>query len=210
MYTEVFFDIETKKLFDQIEDPTNLPDLGVSIVSVYKRKLDQNMNEVEGEMKSFWEHELPEMWGMFEEADRIVGFNSIRFDVPVIAPFYTPSLNFGPKREFVKLPHFDILVRVKNVLGHRISLDALAKETLGESKMASGLDAVDWWNKGDEESLRKLKMYCEQDVNVTVKLYDFALKNKKLRFKNKWNEIKEFEIDFSYPVKEEEPQLGLF
>ena len=42
---EIFFDIETKKLFDQIENRDNLPDLGVSIVSLYRRKLEQNLSE---------------------------------------------------------------------------------------------------------------------------------------------------------------------
>jgi hypothetical protein len=36
---EVFFDVETKKLFSEIN--TRAPgDLGVSVVSVYKRELD--------------------------------------------------------------------------------------------------------------------------------------------------------------------------
>ncbi len=67
MFDEVIFDIETKKLFGDIS--TNNPaDLGVSIVSLYSRKLDKNLRkkegrqilnescfagEVEGEMKSF-------------------------------------------------------------------------------------------------------------------------------------------------------------
>lgn len=203
MYHEIIFDIETKKLFDQLEDPTILPDLGVSIVSVYRRVLDENFNEVEGEMKSYWEQDLPLMFPLFEDADRIIGFNSVKFDAPVIAPFYSP-------RDFLKLPHFDILARVKDVLGHRLSLDSLASQTLGESKLANGLDAVDWWNAGDAESLAKLKKYCEQDVAVTTKLYDHALKNGRLSFKNKWNEIKDFEIDFSYPRPEPQAQMGLF
>ncbi len=202
MYTEVIFDIETKKLFDQIPDPSKVEELGVSIVSVYKRRLNEGFEEIEGEMRSFWEKDLPSMWGWFEGVDRVVGFNSVKFDAPILNPLY--------EKDFMKLPHFDILDRVKGVLGHRVSLDALAKETLSESKLASGLDAVDWWNAGNEESLRKLKMYCEQDVVVTKKLYDFVMKNGRLKFKDKWNEIKEFEIDFSYPPKVEDPQLGLF
>ena len=45
-YTEVIFDIETKKIFEDIgsNDPAGL---GVSIVSLYKRILDENFNEVD-------------------------------------------------------------------------------------------------------------------------------------------------------------------
>lgn len=202
MYQEVIFDIETKKLFDQIEDPSNLPDLGVSIVSVYRRELDEDLNEINGEMKSFWEKDLPQMWSWFEGADRVIGFNSIKFDAAVLSPLY--------QRDIFKLPHFDILTKVKEVLGHRLSLDVLARETLGESKLANGLEAVDWWNEGSQQSLAKLQKYCEQDVVVTTRLYDHVLKNGQLRFKNKWNELKEFNLDFSYPRPQPQIQMGLF
>lgn len=202
MIREVIFDIETQKLFDQIPDRENLSLLGVSVVSAYRRELDENLKETRGEMKSFWEKDLAELGGWFEEADRIIGFNSLKFDVPVLVPHF--------ERDLFRLPHFDILDKVKEVLGFRVSLDALAKETLGESKMANGLMAVDWWIAGDPESLKKLQQYCEMDVEVTKKLYDVGLKGEKLKFRDKWNEIREFGVDFSHPKKEEETQLGLF
>ncbi len=224
MYTEVIFDIETQKLFDQIDDPKNLPDLKVSVVSAYKRRLDGNLREVGGEMASFWppfaegfggasisEDQLKKMggfidmsllWQWLAGADIVIAFNTLRFDAPVLKP-YLPG-------DVMRLPHFDILEKVKAVIGHRLSLDALAKETLGENKLANGLAAVDWWNAGDEESLDNLQKYCEMDVMVTKKLYDVGLRGEKLKYVSKWNEPKEFEVDFSYPKKEEEFQLGLF
>ena len=199
---EIFFDIETKKLFDQIENRDNLPDLGVSIVSLYRRKLEQNLSENEGEMRSFWEADFSQMWPLFEGADRIIGFNSLKFDVPVLAPHY--------HRDFTKLAHFDILEKIKNVLGHRISLDALAKQTLGKTKLADGLAAVDWWNRGDKASLANLKRYCEMDVLVTRDIYDFALKNKRLLFMDRWNQPKEVELNFDYLPQTPVAQMGLF
>lgn len=200
---EVFFDIETKKLFDQLEDRTRIADLGVAVVSVYRREIDGECREVKGEMKSFWEEDLPSMWRWFEEADRIIGFNSVKFDVPVLAPSY--------HRDLFKLPHFDILAEVKRALGFRISLEAIARETLGRQKLADGLAAVDYWNSGDKESLRKLREYCEMDVTVTREVYDYGLKNGRLKFKDKWNELKEIQVDFSYPKPAgDEAQMGLF
>lgn len=200
---EVFFDIETKKLFDQIPDRERISDLGVSIVSVYRRVVDGYMREVEGEMKSFWEKDLPQMWPWFEGADRIIGFNSVRFDVPVLAPFY--------HRDLHKLPHFDVLDKVREKLGFRVKLDNLAEHTLGKQKTADGLMAVEWWNKGDEQSLANLKKYCEMDVEVTKGVYDAGLNAGRLKYKDQWSELKEFEVDFSYPkASAEEPQLGLF
>lgn len=198
---EVIFDVETKKLFEEIEerDPGKL---GLSVASAYKREVDREGRETGGEMRSFWEEDLEDLWRWFESAERIIGFNSIGFDVPVLQPYYGGNLS--------KLRHFDILDEVKKVLGHRLSLNAIAKETLEESKIAVGTDAVEWWKAGDEESLAKLKKYCEMDVVVTRNVYDYAMKNGVLRFKDKWNEKREVEVDFSYPEPEDEMQMGLF
>jgi DEAD/DEAH box helicase domain-containing protein len=213
---EVIFDVETKKFFDQIS--TNNPaDLGISIVSAYRREIDSTLNEIKGEMRSFWttdakamvgKEELffDQMWSWFDGADRIIGYNSLGFDVPAV--------NGVCETDFSKLKHFDVLKIIKDVFGHRVKLDSVAKETLGQGKIASGGDAVMWWSKGDPESMANLKKYCEMDVEVTMKVYDYGLKNKSLKFKDHWNEIREIEVDFSYPAEEkpavEKLQMGLF
>jgi len=201
MITEVFFDVETKKFFDEIT--TNNPaDLGVSVVSVYQRTLDGKHNEIDGKMTSYWEADFLKMWPVFQNATRIIGFNSINFDVPALSP-YSPSY-------FAKLNHFDILAEVKKVFGKRISLNAIAKETLSDYKNDSGENAIIYWNRGDKESLDKLKFYCEKDVLITRDIYNFVMKNKKLKFKDKWNNPFEIDIDFSYPAENPEAQIGLF
>ncbi|BCX14657.1 MAG: hypothetical protein KatS3mg088_340 [Patescibacteria group bacterium] len=204
MIIEVFFDVETKSFFDE-SGGSRPEELGVSIVSLYRRTIDENLNETEGKMFSFWEKEFEKMWPLFLGAQRIIGFNSIRFDVPALKP-YSPSF-------FSKLPHFDILSEIKKVFGKRTSLDSIAKETLGIAKIDNGANAVMYFQKGDEKSLSLLKKYCEADVDITKKIYDFALKNKFLRFKDHWNNIQEIRVDFSYPSiskEKTESQLGLF
>lgn len=203
MYSEVIFDVETKKLFGDIEgnDPG---DLGVSIVSLYSRKVDEDQEETQGEILSFWEQDFDEMWSLFNSADRIIGFNSLGFDVPALVPYAPP--------EFAKLKHFDIMDEVKKKFGRRIRLDDIAKETLGSVKTDIGINAVKYWEAGDEESLAKLQEYCEADVLITRDVYDFAVKEKSLRFKDKWNTLRTVELDFSYPKVEENNggQAGLF
>ncbi len=202
---EVIFDIETKKFFDDI-NARRPEDLGISIVSAYRREVDRDLKEISGEMKSFWEANFDDMWSWFEEADRIIGYNSLGFDVPAMNGVY--------KGDFTKLNHFDVMKIIKDVFGHRIKLDSVAKECLGMGKIAGGADAVMWWAKGDAESLANLKKYCEMDVEVTKGVYDYGMKNKTLKFKDHWNEPREIEVDFSYP-KSEAPkkidlQMGLF
>jgi len=201
MVNEVIFDIETKKIFDDIEGD-NPADLGISIVSIYKRKLDDNYKELEGKIESFFEADFAKMWALFSNVDRIIGFNSLHFDVPAMAPL--------APYDFKKLKHFDIMDHVKNSLGFRLSLNAIATETLGHTKIDNGLNAVYYWQEHSKESLAKLKKYCEMDVVVTKEVYDYGLKNKQLKYKDKWNTPRVIEVDFSYPKVEVESQMGLF
>ena len=200
-FKEIIFDIETKKIFDDIKSG-NPADLGVSIVSIYKRELNENLEETKGKMLSFFEKDFDKMWPIFTNVDRIIGFNSLHFDVPVLMPLAPYN--------FKKLNHFDIMDHIKNSLGFRLSLNAVASETLGHSKIDNGLNAVYYWQEQSKESLLKLKKYCEMDVIVTKEVYDFGVKNKKLKYKDKWNTSRELEVDFSYPKNEELPQMGLF
>lgn len=219
MYSEVFFDCETKKLFGDVEG-FNPAELGVSIVSVYSRKIDEKssengyqttpveaeghkiLSEVEGKLQSFWEKDFEGMWSIFQDADRVIGYNSIGFDVPALEPY----ANFP----FRKLPHFDIMLKVKEIYGKRVSMDAIAKETLDREKKETGLEAVYLWQRKDKKSLERLRKYCEDDVLITKEIYDFALKNGYLLFKDRWNTLRKVYVDFSYPKEPPTKQTGLF
>lgn len=201
MYTEVIFDIETQKLFADIDnfDPAKL---GISIVSAYKRQLDEQLNEVSGQMFSFFPDQLASLWPLFTNVDRAIGFNSLKFDVPALAPL-SPY-------DFAKINHFDIMDQFAQIAGHRIKLDHLAKSNLGRSKTDVGTNAVLYWQEHSPESLAKLQHYCEADVLVTRDVYDYGLKNKQLKYQDKWNTPRVIEVDFSYPKLTITPQMGLF
>lgn len=203
MITEVVFDCETQKLFNEIAgtDPGNL---GISVVSVYVRKVDDLQRELSGTMYSFWEDELNNMWKYFSGAQRIIGFNSVKFDVPALK-------NYSPTG-FEKLPHFDIMKIVRETLGFSLSLNHLASQTLGKYKSDVGTNAVVYWKEHSPESLAKLKSYCEADVLLTKNLYDVGVQEKKLKYLDKWNTSREIPVDFSYPqaVIDASRQIGLF
>lgn len=203
MITEVIFDCETQRLFNEIAT-TDAGDLGISLVSVYIREVNESQKEVGGKMRSFWENELPEMWEYFRSAKRIIGFNSLKFDVPALK-------NYAPT-DFPKFPHFDIMKMVRDSLGFSLGLDHLATHTLGNHKTDVGTNAVQYWKKHDEESMAKLKNYCEADVALTRDLYDYGVANKKLKYLDKWNNPREINVDFSYPpeVLAASAQIGLF
>lgn len=179
----IVFDVETKKAFDEVGGfyPEKL---GVSISGVY-----YNDGEGNESYRGYREEAFPEMFKLFERADLIVGFNTLGFDVPALQPYYVGDLS--------TLPHLDLMLEVEKAIGHRVSLDALAKETLGEQKIGHGLDALTYFHEGRWDLLEK---YCLQDVRVTKMLYEYGLQNKKLTFKNKWNRIVDVTVDFSPPT----------
>lgn len=183
MYFEVFFDLETKHWFDE-GGITKLEDLGVSIVCMYVKP--------ENKMYSFWEKDFDQMWQIFRKADRIIGFNSLKFDVPVLAP-YAPT-------DWTKLNHFDIYQKIqKNNNGYAAGLNAIAKGCLGKTKNDSGENATVYWDRGDPESLRLLDTYCQMDVELTRDVYDYIMENKVVKYIDRWNSFREVPLDFSYP-----------
>src|SRR3989344_7700180 len=191
---EVFFDIETKRWFDETGN-RKLEDLGVSIVCMYVRPDDK--------MLSFWEKDFDQMWHYFRRADRIIGFNTLRFDVPVLAPYAPP--------DFAKLKHFYIYKELKLANdSHGASLNAIAKQTLGKAKNDSGENATLYWQLGDAESLTKLEKYCRMDVEITRDVYDFAIANKYLQYIDRWNTPRQVEVDFAYPKEDSSTQPSLF
>ena len=71
------------------------------------------------------------------------------------------------------------MAEVKASLGRRIKLDTLAEATLGKKKIGHGLEAIEWWRKGEKDKVIK---YCLEDVKITKELYDYAHKNGHVKY----------------------------
>lgn len=178
------FDVETKKAFDEVGG--YYPEkLGVSIIGSYWR--DEQGEEYVG----YREDNFSPFWRKLEAADLVVGFNIVGFDYVSLKPYYSGS--------FEQFPSLDIMLEMEKYLGHRVSLDAVAKQTLGEQKNGHGLDAITYYHEGNWEALEK---YCLQDVKVTKDLYEYGLKSGKLSFKNKWNNVIEVPVNFGSKVQQ--------
>lgn len=178
----VFMDVETKQSFDDVGG--YLPGkLGVSFVGVCIR----DGYNGPGEFKGFFENDLSELWPIFETADVVIGFNNLGFDNEVLRPYYS-----GDPDQWNNL---DLLQRFKESTGHRIGLDAIAKESVGAGKTGNGLDAIKYYR---ENRLRELAKYCLQDVAITRDVYDFGRTHSKVIYTNKWNRRIESPVDFFY------------
>lgn len=172
----IVFDIETRNIFQDVEsnDPAKLD---ISVVGIYDSETDS--------YSTYVQEELQGLWPILERADMLVGFYSEGFDLPLLNKYYPGDL--------AKVPHLDILKEIKEQYGRRMKLDQLAEGTLGVRKSGHGLDAIKWWQKGE---IDKIRAYCTDDVRITKELYDYALANGKLMFKE-GPQIKEIRLDTS-------------
>lgn len=191
---QLILDVETKKTFDEVGG--YFPDrLGISFVGVCIRDGFSG----KGTMQGYFEQDLPKLFPLLEKADLVIGFNVDQFDMPTFANYYTGDIS--------QIPTLDIMLKIKDSIGHRISLDSVAQETLGIGKSGDGLDAIKYYRNGE---LDKLKDYCIQDVAVTRDVYDYGLQKGKVKFKNKWNRVIEAPVDFSFkPQKDSGVQMSL-
>ncbi len=173
---EIIFDIET------IGDIKNMMEMEITVVSIYNTETQK--------YQSFEKHELGDLWPILEKAERLIGYNSEHFDIPILNKYYTGDLT--------ALPHLDLLKVIKESTGKRFKLDDIAKATLQISKSADGLQAMEWYKKGE---IDKIKAYCEQDVKVTKELYEYGRKNRMLYFPTLTGEIQPFPVNFDLEIK---------
>ncbi len=133
------------------------------------------------EYSSYFKEELAKLWEIMERADLLVGYNSDMFDIPILNRYYPGDLS--------RIPSLDLMVEVQKVLGRRLRLDSLARATLGRGKTGDGRKAMDWWEEGKFELVRK---YCIEDVKLTRELYDYGIRTGSLKYQdlNKKQEIK--------------------
>jgi DEAD/DEAH box helicase domain-containing protein len=177
MSREVVLDIETSNSFADVGkyDPSLLK---ISLVGVYDYATDQYL--------SFLEPDLPKMWPLLEQADRIIGYNLYGFDYAVMNTYY-PG-------DFMQFPTLDIMKEIEKSIGFRVKLDDVAHGSLGEGKSGDGLQAIEFFRRGE---IDKLRDYCLQDVKVTKEVYEFGLQNGFVKFKDRVGQMVSPQIDFS-------------
>jgi DEAD/DEAH box helicase domain-containing protein len=155
----VVFDLETQNLFEDVGGRTNIAALKVSCAVTW--------SSVKNDFTVYWEKDIPALVAELKSADRVVGFNIKSFDYEVLRPYV-------PNERLQFLPTLDILDDLFRALSFRVSLDSVARATLGETKSADGLQAVEWWRQG---KLDLLAEYCKMDVEVTRRIYEFGCEN---------------------------------
>ncbi|HEY4478368.1 MAG TPA: ribonuclease H-like domain-containing protein [Candidatus Paceibacterota bacterium] len=161
---KITFDIETKNFFQDIgsNDPTALD---ISVVCIH--------DSLDDSYKSFLESDFPSLWPILEKADALITWNGDHFDIPLLNKYYSGDLT--------RIKSIDLMKEVKDVLGRRLKLDTVAEATLGKNKNGNGMEAVHWWRNGE---IDKIIQYCLEDVKITKEIYDYALANNGLKYKD--------------------------
>ncbi len=172
----VTFDIETANWFTDIggSDPA---DLKIAIVCIHDSETDT--------YQSFLEPELSRLWPILERTDILVGYNSDHFDVPLLNKYYPGDLT--------RIKSLDLMVEAHKIAARRLKLDVIAEGTLGMNKSAGGAQSLVWWKAGEVE---KVRAYCLKDVEITKKIFDHALKNGSIKYKE-LGQTREIKLDTS-------------
>ena len=168
MLNKIVLDLETQKSFEDVGGRGKNHLLKVSVCGIYDYSREQYF--------IYEEHELPRLGPILQAADQIIGFNIKNFDFAVLQPY----MNF----DLSQVPYFDILEEIEKVIGHRVKLESVAQGTIGSGKSGNGLEALLYYKNGRMDLLKK---YCLDDVRVTKEVYDYALKNQKLLYRDYFN-----------------------
>lgn len=163
----VFFDLETQNLFDDVGGRQNIAKLKVACAVTW--------STVRNDFAVYWEKDVPALVDELKSATRVIGFNLHGFDYQVLQP-YAPDIRFA------SIPTLDLMFDLQKILGFRLSLDTIASASLGQGKTADGIQSVAWFRGGE---LDKVAEYCKADVDVTRRVYEFGRDNGHVFYKSK-------------------------
>jgi len=163
----VFFDLETQNLLQDVGGRSGIERLRLSCGVTFSTERD--------DFAVYWEKDAQALIEELKNADRVIGFNLIGFDYPVLR-YYASGFNFASIRTL------DLLQDIHRTLGFRLSLDSIAEASLGATKSADGLMAVKWFRAGE---LDKVAEYCKVDVDITRQVYEFGRDNGFVNYRSK-------------------------
>lgn len=185
MPKEIVLDIETQNSFAEVGGAFH-DKLKVSFVGAY--------DYATGEYLSYFEPDLPKLWPLLERTDRVIGYNTKGFDYLVLNSYYTGDL--------FRFPSLDLLEVIAKSLGFMIKLDDVAEATLGYGKSGHGLQAIEFYRKGE---LDKLKKYCLDDVRITKEVYEYGRQHGHVSYFDRRGVKHDIPVDFGVSEAARQP-----
>ena len=173
----VYFDLETQKSAEEVGGWDKIRDMRMSLGVTY--------STVRGGYRIYPEREVDELLRELQRADLVVGFNHLRFDYEVLHGYTVMDLT--------QLPTLDMLVVLKDKLGHRRGLDSIAEATCGLGKTSEGMQALEWFKEG---KMLEIAEYCCFDVKITKLVHEFGARNRQLFYKNRFGATLSVGVDW--------------
>ncbi len=201
MFRILYFDLETKYSAEEVGGWGNVMDMGMSVGVIW--------DSLDLDYHVYLEHQAPAMIEHLRRGDLIVGFNHVAFDLRVLAGSRpTAQERQQLYMELLALNHFDMLVELKKIIGHRLRLDSIARSTIQHGKSADGLQALTWYKEG---RIEKIIEYCKQDVEVTRLIHEHALQHGQLSYDSRGG-VKTVALSWSIeaPASQASEQMSLF
>jgi len=148
----VVFDIETQRSAAEVGGWRRIRDMRLALAVVYDVRRNAS--------RTYFERDIDRLLLDLVMADRVIGYNSERFDLTVLSAYGDWDLG--------RIRSFDMLRELRRRFGLRLKLADLASANLGETKSADGLQSLAWYREG---RLDLIEEYCRKDVELTARLF---------------------------------------
>ena len=176
----LYFDLETQKSADDVGGWDKIHKMKLAVGVVW--------DSLEQKFFSYIESEASQLVEKLKTADLVVGFNVAKFDYGVLQPYAT-KMDF----DLQEINTFDMLIDVNKELGHRLSLNHLAENTLNAEKSADGLVSLQWYKEG---KIDKIIEYCKQDVEITRDLFLYGESHGYVKYSTRSGVAKDLQVDW--------------
>ena len=176
----LYFDLETQKSAEDVGGWGNIHDMKLAVGVVW--------DSCEQEYFSYQENTALQLVEKLQMADLVVGFNVKKFDYGVLQPYADFDLD--------EITTFDMLIDINKKLGHRLSLNHLAENTLNAKKSADGLVSLQWYKEG---KIDKIIKYCKQDVEITRDLFLYGESHGYVKYSTRSGVVKDLKVDWKIP-----------
>ena len=195
------FDLETQRSAADVGGWNHIDEMKMSVGVVWDSK--------EEKFFTYFEDQVEELIAHLSSGSLVIGYNHMGFDYTVLTGYRPVDQREAELKRFQELPNLDLLISVREKLGKRVKLDAIARPTLKVGKSADGLLALEWYKEflaGDDSKMQKIADYCKQDVAVTRDVYLYGLEHESLLYLDKDKGMQKFTINWHPKVEEAPPE----
>ncbi len=174
-------DLETQRSAEEVGGWEHADRMGLAVAAT--------ADLATGALRVYTEDQVDDLLHALSTAAGIIGFNLRRFDFAVLRGYRD--------LDYAALPALDILEEVQASLGFRLSLNHLARETLGAPKLADGLQSLAWFKAGE---LDKVIEYCKADVDLTRRLFEFGREHGYLLYRDYQDRVVRLPVRFGEKI----------